>query len=534
MNLFIPVNIEALPEYLSSGFIGLTSSREPANDFMSEIFPKALGYRSQKNNHDVLLKISCDDRDSNLDNHKSDTVSIDGPISIARIEKILFKDERLKSNFEASFEMFPDIPIDLFALELISNDENKDILEISSPIENAIKIKKPSGKFKNEIAHVIPLLVGIAESATWLNKSFDLEIDILLRSKTIKNQYLELIKTYLNKLGILKETSEFSFDLLECYFTTVDKFLIEKSGNIESPALINMMLNQLPNPKKSEESNNYVRRILEKARNILMGFEGKPNLFDDEHLSLQRSVFLAITAKDTHSFNAHRHSANVGSLVESLAKLILMYKSRTGYLSSSLWRENREMMNSYLFAAEEIIEKKSFNLQVGKAIPEVRRDFSLDQFIRINEITIRLDRIDPPTHLGEVIAKLASLGYENILPISNTKVGIECYEGNYKYNVELEITATNTSDHSYVKIGVLTQDGIKLLGNRKHREQIFSLMSRYMVYPEYKSGDKNLVLARSQLVDTMDKDELRDHISLVTQAIHEIKSRLEDLTEVNS
>ena len=56
---FVPLKISMLPEYLGSGFVGLTSSLEPDDDIQSLGFPKVSVLDSiDEITHDICLEIT--------------------------------------------------------------------------------------------------------------------------------------------------------------------------------------------------------------------------------------------------------------------------------------------------------------------------------------------------------------------------------------------------------------------------------------------------------------------------------------------
>ena len=113
---FVPILISTLPEYISSGFIGLTSSKEPEFDIQSLGYPNVSVVSSiNEATLDVCIEIKTPEIaiESKKKNYKY--LILNGPISIARAERIIFFDQEMKENFVASFKMLPDIPIDFLS-----------------------------------------------------------------------------------------------------------------------------------------------------------------------------------------------------------------------------------------------------------------------------------------------------------------------------------------------------------------------------------------------------------------------------------
>ena len=116
---FVPLDKTMLPEYLSSGFIGLTSSIEPDSDIQSLSFPKVSVLESiDEIAHDLCLEITSIKTAIKAKKKTFKYLMLDGPIKISNIKKIIFFDQQSKDNFIASFSMLPDLPVDLFEFEV--------------------------------------------------------------------------------------------------------------------------------------------------------------------------------------------------------------------------------------------------------------------------------------------------------------------------------------------------------------------------------------------------------------------------------
>ena len=89
INFFIPVEINALPEYLSSGFIGLLSSKdESVKDRQSLIFPNNLGLKNIESiQANLCIEVSFPEERCTFNDSVVQTYT---PIPISKIKKIIF------------------------------------------------------------------------------------------------------------------------------------------------------------------------------------------------------------------------------------------------------------------------------------------------------------------------------------------------------------------------------------------------------------------------------------------------------------
>ena len=83
---FVPVKFSMLSEYLSSGFIGLTASKEPDSDFQSLSFPNVSIVDDLDDVvYEVCLEIKVPQTATKSPKKSYDYLK--GPVSIARIKK---------------------------------------------------------------------------------------------------------------------------------------------------------------------------------------------------------------------------------------------------------------------------------------------------------------------------------------------------------------------------------------------------------------------------------------------------------------
>ncbi len=515
--LFIPISLDMLPEYLSSGFIGLSSGLDPAGDIQSLNFPNILGSDSiDKITYEVCLEVEIEEGKFNLSSIKDFSLYIaDSLVSIAHIKRIYFSDESEQDNFVASYGVLPDIPVNLF--DLIYAKPNADLLEINNELLKSLK-KKRKKKFTAKPIQLVSLMIGIKESVSWLNQEKDFIIDLTIKKPVNRKICTSVVNGILQEVGYLSYAPKHSFVLLECYFDAVDALI--DSGRISSPALINKMLLGAKagvDASESPEDTLSVVRILEKTQNIMMGMGTRPDLNDDNKLGLQRAIYLACVTPDLESFDIVRQNLSVGTVIESLAKLLVMYRLKLSYIPESAWRSSRDSLNAILFSVEHVIDDGLFNLNISKE--PILEDFEIKQVTNINGISVDCRNIPLPPELCIIKDTLRALKYTpSLLDASTVEIQVHVSENNI-VPVRLEMKVCQTGAHLHnVKISTYVPDAAILLNKKASRELLMSKMQEYMVALALVTNSKSLEISRYQLVGTMDREELQQHISLVAGA----------------
>jgi len=324
LNFYIPVELNALPEYLSSGFIGLLSSRDDSvKDKQKLVFPKNLGVQNIREVHTpVCIEVLVSEEKCIVNGSIVETKT---PIPISNITKVIFFDEEEKSNFIASFTPFKEIPVDFFTYEFVTR-----IIDLQSIVNiNKIKVRKKKINFEPNVLQ--SLIVAIVNSSHWINHKVSLNCEISFPKSKLKRQ--EVIKFQINRFlkecNFINTLDKHSSTLLDLYLDASD-FLISKNEKPQPNSIVTTMQSMVNN---YPDDANYITKLLEKLQSIMMGMDSLPLLDDDKQsLILQRGVVLAIMLNGYSSFKSYRQNQKTGIIVESIARLLYISSNKLSHI----------------------------------------------------------------------------------------------------------------------------------------------------------------------------------------------------------
>ena len=116
---FAVISQENLPQYIQTGFIGLTSVKDPIHDVQSRVWPKNILFKNEIPKkameecgpENCVLQLSKDNF-----NFEQAVYYSKEPVSMTIVEKIIFFDETAISEFISSYQQFSEIPFDFFKM----------------------------------------------------------------------------------------------------------------------------------------------------------------------------------------------------------------------------------------------------------------------------------------------------------------------------------------------------------------------------------------------------------------------------------
>ena len=517
---FVPLDKTMLPEYLSSGFIGLTSSIEPDSDIQSLSFPKVSVLESiDEIAHDLCLEITSIKTAIKAKKKTFKYLMLDGPIAISNIKKIIFFDQQSKDNFIASFSMLPDLPVDLFEFEV---QEKTNKLKPS-------RVKPPVSKITQRalnVNHQTSLNIAVVNLYKKLN--IDFNYSSKNEDSTPFEICYELITKVLNELPLTKEIHEYEFQLLRLYI-----FSLKKLGMTENGELINIKFSSQEIIKEmalhasieepirlithEENINLIIPRILDKTQNILIGIESPSELSDKDRV-LQRSIFLACVSDNLDALEHQIKSLNAGNIVAAIAEFLTLFRDKTNYLSGDLWRKNREELDQYLLLSENIASSEYYS--VISSIEQNSNDFGSQSNLLINQNEIASKEIKPDPELMIVVERLKSFKF-NPKPGPNESIHINVLKNDFKVPITLSILPCSvTKEKRNLILSALIPNISNLIDKKSTRNQLLEITHHHMV--SIGIIDQNLEISRYQLADTLDRDELQHHIELISAAYTEL------------
>jgi len=528
---FVPISISSLPEYISSGFIGLTSSVEPEYDIQSLGYPNVSVVNSlDEATLDVCIEITTPEIAIESKKKSYKYLILNGPISIARAERIIFFDQEMKDNFIASFSMLPDIPIEFFELVL---EERKIIPKVS-------KASPPRSDRYFNIADSANLVTSLNIAIAEFYRKMDLKLNDLQLNFSIKGSKLDtqtichgLILKVLNELNFSKKTKEHEFDMLVLYFWATSSVKISKNM-LSSQYIVNQMMSsteipsiveELQDDKKhtrahTNEINPVIPRILEKTQNILLGIESPDPITDDKFV-LQRAIFLACISDNYEALQNWVENLQPHKTIVGIATLLVISRTRVNFLPSELWRKDKDQFNHNFLLSEQIVREKSFSLKITKSVDE--KEFYTQSKLTINDTEISSKKVEFDPEIMKAIYSLKALKYKpKPTPDGLVSINVTKNDTTVPIILQLKQCPITLKKRNFI-ISAMMDNLSQHLDKKKTRIELLSLTHYYMV--SFGVGDKGTEISRYQLADTMDKDELIHHIELVTNAYIELNTR---------
>lgn len=520
---FVPLEKTLLPEYLSSGFIGLTSSIEPDSDIQSLSFPKVSVVGSiDEITHDLCLEITSVKSAIPAKKKTFKYLMLDGPLAISNIKKIIFFDQKTKDNFIASFSMLPDLPIELFEFE---------VREKTSKLKRS-RVLPPASKITQRALHVNHLTsLNIAVVGLYKKLNIDFNYSSKITGSTPFEICYELTEKVLDEVQLSKEIQEYEFQLLRLYIFSLKKLGISDNGELinikfSSQEIIKEMTLHASSQKPirfvthEETINPVIPRILDKTQNILIGIESPSELSDKDRV-LQRSIFLACISDNQESLDHHINSLNAGKTVAAIAEFLTLFRDKTNYLAGSLWRNNRDELDKYLMLSENIAN--SSNYSVISSLEQNLNGFGSQSKLLINGSEIASKEIKPDPELMIVVERLKSFKF-NPKPGPNDSIQINVQNNGFKVPITLSMMPCSvTKEKRNLIINALIPNSANLFDKKSSRAQLLEIIHSHMV--SIGIIGNNLEISRSQLADTLDRDELQHHIELIAAAYTEILNK---------
>jgi hypothetical protein len=515
---FVPVEYSMLSEYLSSGFIGLTASKEPDSDIQSLGFPNVSIVNDLSDvAHEVCLEIEVPQTATK--SSKKSYSYLKGPVSIARINNIIFFDRVTQQNFMNSFSMLNDLPIELFNL---TTRERPNLNKASILSLSESKSANNTHLYINELT---TLNIGIVEAFCHLSEEFEIDLNIKIPKSQISPEdiYKKIVSSLLKEIKLFKKTPQFSFDLLELYLNAVSAgHTTPDNSSVSSEEVLHSMKEQISPPDEESAANVYLNKFIDKTNLIMIGMT-KAELMDDQpNLALQRAIFLAITRKSIKSLDNIDRNLKLGVVVGALAKLLIIFRSKISDLPKELWRKDRKQFDNYLLTSEQIAQQNKYVLNTQLISRNTK--FSSNTIISINDIEVCSREVEASAEVLTLVQRLRSLRFKPT-PAPDGSISIKLkIEGGPTIPIKLEVKdCPITSLKRNIVISTHVSGLTNVLDKKKTRLEFLQLMHNHMV--SVGLIDKKVIeISRYQLADTLDRDELLHHIELIRSAYLKLTS----------
>lgn len=514
MLVYAIVETNSFPEFLSAGFIGLATSFQPTRSRERDYFPDVC----------VTQHLSLGDGYIGLElNWLGDNLSgtdlftlVKGPIPISQISKVIFNSSDEKDMFYATYAGFPDLPLEMF--DLVVNQASEFSLN-----SVGTKIKKPSRNrnvIKYNASQYAAMIVGIKLAFSIGGNQFNNFPRISLKNPSISCFGNSFVTAILRASGFFDSTPKISYEFLELYLSAADRTGISLDAN---PKNITSELAQQVANRPQGELSNHVKNILGRVEKVRMGLSDHPQLLDTTSNSLDRAIYLACSVSSLDAFDYIKKNLRVGPVVQSLAAYLVATRLTLDQIQKEFWREDQSAFKSILDAAADALKSRRISLDTSKRY--MLDDFSTITTVDLNGFEIVNVHAIPNHQVMLVVSILQSCGY-NPTPVEDNKIKILSGTNleSESFEILLEHRIGPLIEHQQnVVITVSIKDGGVLFNTKRNRSKIFRISEENMVAIYVCPTTGALLVTRSQLTDTMDKDELECHIELVKAAASAIK-----------
>lgn len=516
--MYVPVAVEALPEYLSTGYLGLQSSSAYSQDLQTHLFPNIVAAKSPISEEGYCL-LECSFSNEDIIGEGDKSTIIGGPAPISVIAKILFYSSEALAEFRSIYEPMNDLHLNYFDLDVLD-------VAAAQPLDTLVfghKItKKPQLRLSPPNGAAIAYAIGDA-----LPQLVYGNLAIQLRAKNRSELLSNLISEVLIATNMSSSKTGPAMYLLDLYLEALEN---EPVGTLRSAGLIAKLQSGCSERGAiGDESDalKAVSAVVSKLHKISMGLEDEFSFQDDPKLTLQRALCLTCLIDDYSALKAVRRNWTVGPQVEALAKILIASNSGIAQISGNVDSLDKEKLFAALRSGAEISRKSAIKLNLERTAMDL--NFNSVVTVRMNDRDVSREPVSAPNDLMRVVTELKSCGYD---PKPHVLGGIEVvhYGRSVSKGASVFIN-TLEGPTSKFKQNIDIYSSIPMLGakspmsNRKGRKAIFDIAERYLVSVR-ENHNQDLEVHRYQLIDTMDREEMNFHVELVALAADEITAQI--------
>ena len=550
--IYLPLSTRALGEYLSSGVIGVFSSSDPHPDMQNILFPNVIGYPEfPPIPFEVILQVEDSlkaYRGKKEKNVYSDTGSklYKGPIPISKVQKITFQSENSMKQFRNAYSAFPDVAVDLFELDvetstspvetsvspvepdLLSNITSSDVSLTPKTEYNRFEVGEvcPFPKKMLHTPSVASMFIGYAKTISLLaTPDIEQQNEYGLKSQfELQSSLLDSLVEYVGEA--IAPSSSVNLLIAE-YFKAIE------DGNInhisKGATIVSVIKKRLSTTKKSSSTKSEnVLSFLNSLEETLLGFKDSPVMADQPNTILQRAFYLSCIVDSFEDLDSLRPQKKVGRITNAFAHYFLCCRQTFSFTIEDVWRKNRKNLDRLLEASISLYNAKSISLKIET---EWGEDFDGRQTITINGSQFYDRQAQPDPEKAHIITSLKRLGY--------TPKRSRVYNGRIQVDISVEDTDSTpvffsvhkamSHDVQYaVKITAYSDKELSSFLSSKDLERLLGISDKFGVSLNSDSGV--ICVSRFQLIDTMDKDEVSNHLFSVACAAKAISCGMSEFS----
>ena len=355
---FAVISQENLPQYIQTGFIGLTSVKDPIHDVQSKFWPKNVLFKNEIPKkameecgpENCVLQLSND----NFDFEQAVFYSKQ-PVSMTGVEKIIFCDETAISEFMSSYQQFSEIPFDFFEMVVEPSVFAASSEEFSFEFNSSEEEQKQTLKMKS----ALNLFVGVQATLTKY-ECFDAAISDGLALKF--DGCSDFLKSLINSAcqTIVDTTLNEEEDRV---VTALSKVLFETELplKINPNQFLSMLEVEYQNLFGTVPNSNF-EKFLIFSKSVLSGERDLGDLTDKREWVLYRGIYLSSVCKTPDELLNFASRLRAGRAVTSIA-LLLVY-SKMKYFKHAFVKKSLSEYRKLHGVSELIFSKQSVNIKV--------------------------------------------------------------------------------------------------------------------------------------------------------------------------
>ena len=531
--IYLPVTTKALGEYLSSGYIGVFSSVEPYPDAQNALFPDVTAFTETPSEpFEVLIRVDDSLKRSRRSQAKNayanDGAKIfKGPIPVSRVSRIIFRNDEDLNRFANTYSAFPDIPLHLFELEieeakiaegeaLLPNIDDADS-EKSEPEAKAIRVE-PYPASSIHLPSLCSTLIGYAKCVSLLSTP-DIEQKYSHKFSSMSSLQSKFSKILLDYSSAYVDTSSNVKDIIDEYFKAIEEGEIgpkSRGASIVS-TLKSRLTKNAGEGIEDTEANEKAVSFLTALERTLLGLEEPPVMHDKPTTVLQRAFYLSCVVDSFEDLETIRPQKHTGRYTNAFAHFLLSCRQKLSFTMEDYWRKNRENLDCLLEVANSFYGAKSMSVE---SHTDWEEEFQGRNIIKINGVPFYERLTEPDSDKAHVISSLKRIGYapkRSRVSAGSIQVDVRLSE-----DTSIPVFFDIIGQHA-VKMSAPTETKISSIRTSAALNRLLSVSDEYNV--ALRSGSNLISVSRRQLIDTMDKEEVKDHLLAVASAARAISEQ---------
>lgn len=515
---FIPITEIGLVEFLSSGFIGISTSKVEYEDIHTRLWPNTVVV---KNIEDSPLPICCEvelkgraySLPSKLGRKKVQLFKIKSALSINEIKRIHFPSEDSLNEFVSKYHYMSDLVVE--SLPLSVNDSlldsntliSDDMVDQVALVEDK-KIDEVDGNSKEKLISDGKSIIAFTYALhNHLKANSDREIPVLSTSGDVD----AALRDIASQLSVKLPPKGLNLLLREYWELCGSESIDARSDQMEIVELLQEKLHS--NREDSIEAKKTIS-FLEKISNVFMGMEPHPQLDEKSpEKAFQFGFYVSLMAKTANEFSELRNRFRFSDQVEAIAKYFFALRNRFNQLTDDFFSSFGTNKNSWASAILDcyFASTATIKLSTRKGNEDLRVTYDLA--INEKEIGVTTRDISPEEQL--VVSTLRTFSIEPFRDEDSGDIAVKKYVQSKPIVVTLKIF-NSMSNHQLNEVHVQYKTSVKhgVLSKANTRLKILELASEQGVALGV-NEEGRLLLTRLQMVDTMDRDELWHHVEQV-------------------